>query len=184
MDRVFLQFNIFCQLISESCQDWHSMRGWWPLNVNGCRILPWFGKKWRNTEKLSGQYNSLVPAKCVSSAFTFDSGTMVTATYCIAKDNGTVTLGTGNEIDELDIKPGKVKQYSQNTFDFLLFEDFFVKINEQQSPPAWTQEAYRPPRSKYSICCPIPGGRYPIPGRGVPHPSLAEGYHPCPGAGT
>ena len=25
----------------------------------------------------------------------------------------------------------------------------------QESPPAWTQEAYRPPCSKYSLCCPI-----------------------------
>ena len=34
------------------------------------------------------------------------------------------------------------------------------KINSktQESPPAWTQEAYRPQRIKYSICCPIPGG--------------------------
>ena len=26
---------------------------------------------------------------------------------------------------------------------------------EQESPPAWTQEAYRPPCSKYSLCCPV-----------------------------
>ena len=25
---------------------------------------------------------------------------------------------------------------------------------EQESPPAWTQEAYRPPCSEYSFCCP------------------------------
>ena len=25
----------------------------------------------------------------------------------------------------------------------------------QESPPAWTQEAYRPPCSEYSFCCPI-----------------------------
>ena len=32
---------------------------------------------------------------------------------------------------------------------------------EQESPPAWTQEAYRPLCSKYSLCCPNwvpPGG--------------------------
>ena len=33
---------------------------------------------------------------------------------------------------------------------------------EQESPPAWTQEAYRPPCSEYSFCCPTwvtpPGG--------------------------
>ena len=26
---------------------------------------------------------------------------------------------------------------------------------KQESPPAWTQEAYRPPCSEYSFCCPI-----------------------------
>ena len=26
---------------------------------------------------------------------------------------------------------------------------------EQESPPAWTQEAYRPPCREYSFCCPI-----------------------------
>ena len=27
-------------------------------------------------------------------------------------------------------------------------------MKKQESPPAWTQEAYRPPCSKYSLCCP------------------------------
>ena len=46
---------------------------------------------------------------------------------------------------------------------------------EQESPPAWTQEAYRPLCSKYSLCCPNwvpPRGGYPVryhPG-GVPGP--------------
>ena len=39
----------------------------------------------------------------------------------------------------------------------------------QESPPAWTQEAYRPWRIKYSICCPIPAGG------GVPHLWTGEG---------
>ena len=45
----------------------------------------------------------------------------------------------------------------------------------QESPPAWTQEAYRPRCIKYSICCPVPGGvphlGYPPswPDQGVPH---------------
>ena len=29
---------------------------------------------------------------------------------------------------------------------------------KQESPPAWTQEAYRPPCSEYSFCCPILAG--------------------------
>ena len=47
---------------------------------------------------------------------------------------------------------------------------------QQESPPAWTQEAYRPPRSEYSFYCPNWGeGEYLIPGLdpdggGVPHP--------------
>ena len=48
---------------------------------------------------------------------------------------------------------------------------------EQESPPAWTQEEYRPPCSKYSLCCPnwIP------PWQGTP-PAPQPGYPP--GQGT
>ena len=35
---------------------------------------------------------------------------------------------------------------------------------KQESPPAWTQEAYRPPCSKYSFCCPT---RVPPPHQGL-----------------
>ena len=51
---------------------------------------------------------------------------------------------------------------------------------EQESPPAWTQEAYRPPRSKCS---------YADLSRGVPHlgergyPILCPGGYPIPGPG-
>ena len=54
---------------------------------------------------------------------------------------------------------------------------------EQVSPTAWTQKAYCPPRSKYSLSCPILGG-YPIPGQGVPHPEVplpGMGYRPMEG---
>ena len=40
-------------------------------------------------------------------------------------------------------------------------------INKQESPPAWTQEAYRPPCSKYSLCCP---NWVPPPARVSPQP--------------
>ena len=40
------------------------------------------------------------------------------------------------------------------SYDRLTWEKF-QKIWEQESPPAWTQEAYRPPCSEYSFCCPI-----------------------------
>ena len=66
---------------------------------------------------------------------------------------------------------------------------------QQESPPAWTQEAYCPPCSKYSLCCPnwvTPPpvltwlGGYPAGGTQVgtplgrvpPHPDLARGYLP------
>ena len=39
-------------------------------------------------------------------------------------------------------------------------------ITKQESPPAWTQEAYRPPRSKCSLC---------LVGGGVPHPVMMGG---------
>ena len=53
---------------------------------------------------------------------------------------------------------------------------------QQESPPAWTQETYRPRRIKFSICCPVPGG---TPCRGVPllggTPSLGGGGAPARG---
>ena len=51
---------------------------------------------------------------------------------------------------------------------------------QQESPPAWTQEAYRPPCSEYSFCCPTR-----VPPRGVPDPGTppgGSGYPP--GGGT
>ena len=40
--------------------------------------------------------------------------------------------------------------------------DLFGDIqNKQESPPAWTQEAYRPRHIKYSICYPVRGGVHP-----------------------
>ena len=44
------------------------------------------------------------------------------------------------------------------------------KLTEQESPPAWTQEAYRPPRSKYTLCCScwgVPRVGTPAGGRGT-----------------
>ena len=38
----------------------------------------------------------------------------------------------------------------------------------QDSPPAWTQEAYCPPRSKCSLCWSVGGGGTPQPGMGYP----------------
>ena len=62
-----------------------------------------------------------------------------------------------------------------------------IAICQQESPPAWTQEAYRPPCSEYSFCCPTrvpPPGWYPdlgtpSPQGGVPRPR----YPPPPGGG-
>ena len=74
---------------------------------------------------------------------------------------------------------------------------------QQVSSPAWTQEAYRPPLIKYSMCCPVPGGTpgtpsswpgrgstpgWVPPGWGTPHPDLAQGrgvpQGGCPLAGV
>ena len=59
----------------------------------------------------------------------------------------------------------------QNGYYFKLLNDTIIL--QQESPPAWTQEAYRPPCSEYSFCCPTwvpPPAGYP------PHPDLAGGY--------
>ena len=51
---------------------------------------------------------------------------------------------------------------------------FFVK-QIKHSPPAWKQEAYRPPRSKCSFCRPVIGG-----GGGGSTPSCSSlRDHPC-----
>ena len=50
---------------------------------------------------------------------------------------------------------------------------------QQESPPAWTQEAYRPPCSEYSFCCP---DRVPPPG-GVPGPDRVPPPGGVPGPG-
>ena len=53
--------------------------------------------------------------------------------------------------------------------------------SRQESPPAWTQEAYRPPRSKHMLCL-LTGGRGVPPSSpnrgGVPHPVLTGGSPP------
>ena len=50
----------------------------------------------------------------------------------------------------------------------------FMEIKlKQESPPAWTQEAYRPRRIKYSICYPRWGTS---PGRGTPPVRSDGGY--------
>ena len=59
--------------------------------------------------------------------------------------------------------------YFQIRWD-LRYHDIQIPI-EQESPPAWTQEAYRPPCSEYSFCCPT---RVPPPG-GVPDPGTPPG---------
>ena len=61
--------------------------------------------------------------------------------------------------------------------------NFTVK---QESPPAWTQEAYHPPCSEYSFCCPtrVPPGGYPSPGTppgGYWGPGTPPGGYPSPG---
>ena len=51
---------------------------------------------------------------------------------------------------------------------------------QNKVPPAWTQEAYRPPRSKYSLCCSVLGGggrpQSWLGGGGTPSPDLTGGY--------
>ena len=53
---------------------------------------------------------------------------------------------------------------------------------EQESPPAWTQEAFRPPCIKYSSAVPSGGRGYPhlVLARGYSHPDLTRGPPPLP----
>ena len=58
-------------------------------------------------------------------------------------------------------------------------------IYEQGNPPAWQQEAYHLPHSKYSVCCSV-SGAYPSPvlAGEYPSPVLASGVpQSCPACG-
>ena len=79
---------------------------------------------------------------------------------------------------------------------FIVFEPLHSPWNnfyKQESPPAWTQEAYRPLCSKYSLCCPnwvpprggtrTPPGGVPGPPKGVPGQVPPGGGYPDPPRG-
>ena len=77
-----------------------------------------------------------------------------------------------------------------NTIHFKSYSNYAQAANQQESPPAWTQEAYQPQCNKHSICCPILGSTYlgqGAPTLGYPPPDLAGGgtycgrYLPWPG---
>ena len=72
--------------------------------------------------------------------------------------------------------------FERETTCSLLQWPSFVKIHtkiifKQESPPAWTQEAYRPPHSKCLLCCSVWGG-VPHPRVGVPQPGVDGGGVP------
>ena len=85
----------------------------------------------------------------------------------------------------IEVKYSVTLHDRMNQLRWLSHQTFVVCTNKQESPPAWTQEAYRPPCSKYSLCCPNwvpPPARVP-PRAGYPLarvPPLA-GYLPWPG---
>ena len=66
------------------------------------------------------------------------------------------------------------KKYFVHTWS--LFSPLTKCRYKQESPPVWTQEAYRPPHSTYLLCCSVSwwGGGYPM-GR-YPHPVSMGGY--------
>ena len=57
----------------------------------------------------------------------------------------------------------------------------YVEPKKQESPAAWTQEGYRPPRSKCLLCCSVSwwGYPHPAPMRGYPNP-IQTGDTPNP----
>ena len=58
-----------------------------------------------------------------------------------------------------------------------IYTTLVAKRYRQESPPAWTQEPYRPRRIKYSICFPKWGyPNSPPPAGGTPRPGLTGGY--------
>ena len=58
---------------------------------------------------------------------------------------------------------------------------FSKNFSKQESPPAWTQKAYRPLCSKYTLCCLWWGySPPPRPGWGVPLPRSGQEGYPLP----
>ena len=89
-------------------------------------------------------------------------------------------------------KDGNVLLHEMVSFTIEICDLAEFAFVEQESPPAWTQEAYRPPCSECSLCWSVGGGtplrsrgwgeRYPIPGPGgVPCPRSGGYPVPCPG---
>ena len=63
----------------------------------------------------------------------------------------------------------------QQSLKYILWRTTF----KQESPPAWTQEAYRPPCSKYFLCCAILADPPPA-GPDPPLPPQLDLTHPSP----
>ena len=61
----------------------------------------------------------------------------------------------------LSMEPSYIVLWGNFRFAFLIVQTTENWQVTQESPPAWTQEAYRPPCSEYSFCCPT---RVPPPG--------------------
>ena len=68
-----------------------------------------------------------------------------------------------------------VWQWRLSEIQFIL-----LKTKERQESPAWTQEAYRPPCSEYSFCCP----NWVLTGRAPPHILTWPGGYPGGGYPT
>ena len=74
---------------------------------------------------------------------------------------------------EFSCKHNEFSKWIDSTCLFLKYQIDVNLVNIDhkitRNPPTWRQEAYRPPRIKYSTCCPISGG-----GGGARHPCLGE----------
>ena len=49
----------------------------------------------------------------------------------------------------------RISQKSVRCLKILQIDPMGICSLQQESPPAWTQEAHRPPRRKYSLCCSV-----------------------------
>ena len=86
-------------------------------------------------------------------------------------------VGT-NSVNRADITKVQDRAYVKlKASNILSLTTIVLKSTQQESPPARMQEAYRPPRSKYRLCC--SGRGYP-PSRDLTWTGGAGGYLPCP----
>ena len=117
-----------------------------------CGLVPWV-LKWNSNKKF----------KWITVFYSFHLPVLLPRSSRFQKVENISTMFCGTVWHKIgDFKPNLSQTIRLNWIDNSL---------NQEGPPGWTQEAYRPPCSEYSFCCP----NWVPPWQGTPRPDLAGG---------